>query len=100
MLIYKWKLIALFTMYFIILGLTSNGCSHGGSSPTEPASPQDPSEFSQTFDSFPVAITGSLPDSGMTGIGVLGVFEVNIDTTNLTGEVTPFRTSSWIFRII
>lgn len=94
MLIYKWKLIVLFTMYFIILGLMSNGCSHEGSSPTEPLSPQDNTDLSQVIDSFPLVITGSLPDQGMTGMGVLGAFEVNIDPTNLNGEIIPFRTSS------
>jgi hypothetical protein len=92
----KFKLIALFTMYFILLGLISNGCSHGGSSPTEPASLQDQTELSQEIDSFPVAITGNLSDSGMTGTGVLGAFEVNIDPANMTGEITPFRISSAI----
>jgi len=97
MIINKWKLTGLFTFYFIITGLIGNGCSKGIDSPLTPDNiTQGIKSPSTALDNLPIAFSDSLPDGGSTGIGALGVFDVNLDPVELTADISSLRTGSAI----
>ncbi len=97
MIINKWKLTGLFTFYFIIIGLIGNGCSKGVDSPLTPENINQSINSPVTvLDNLPTSFSDFLPDGGSTGVGALGVFDVNVDPVELTAGISSLRTGSAI----
>lgn len=75
----------------IIFTVAILGCSNSLNPITQPDSPGKISGYN----SLPVAVSDMTPDGKVSGgMGVLGLFEMHINPSDLTGELTSLRKSS------
>jgi hypothetical protein len=81
----------LLTIFMMIFSITlSIGCSGAGKTPTQPSSPS--LTGNELFVSLPVWISERNPDgSPMGGMGLLGLFELRLDASKATAELTSLR---------